>query len=126
MVCRLSCHILNSVPDRSFFPTADSSHFEFRASFEFRFPSFVFAITALIVIFLQMAPKMRFNSLASRHKTRASSANEGSAVEHMRRKNMLSLDSLRHVPMLFLKSLPETASVASQKFAPTLVPAPTN
>ena len=64
--------------------------------------------------FLQIAPKMRFSSLASRQSTRASVARPSSAVATMRRKNMLSLDSFRHVPIFSLNSLPETASSASQ------------
>ena len=64
--------------------------------------------------FLQIAPKMRFSSLASRQSTRASEARPSSAVATMRRKNILSLDSFRHVPIFCLNSLPETASSASQ------------
>ena len=76
--------------------------------------------------FLQMAPKIRFNSFASRQSNRASEARVSSAVATIRRKNIVSLNSLRQVPILCLKSLPDTELSASQKFAPTLVPAPTS
>jgi hypothetical protein len=76
--------------------------------------------------FLQIAPKMRFNSLVSRHSARASEAKPVSAVAIIRRKNMVSRDSLRQVPIRCLKSFPDTELSASQKFAPTLVPAPTS
>src|SRR5262249_40893159 len=60
--------------------------------------------------FLQIAPKIRFSSLASFHNFRASSFMDGSAAAIIRRKNRVSLDSLRQVPMDFLKSFFETQS----------------
>src|SRR5437773_1733268 len=62
----------------------------------------------------QMAQKMRCSSLASFQMTRASSFKLGSEVAIMRRKNLVSRASLRHVPILFLKSFRETPSSASQ------------
>src|SRR2546430_15236367 len=64
--------------------------------------------------FLQIEPKIRFNSLASCQSTRASFFRFGSAVATILSQYLVSLDSFRQVPMLFLKSLFETASSASQ------------
>jgi hypothetical protein len=69
---------------------------------------------ANIRYFLQIAPKMRFSSFASRQSRRASRAKLGSEVAIMRRKNMASLDSFLHVPIFSLNSFPETESSASQ------------
>ncbi len=79
--------------------------------------SFVLRISFALRIyhhFLQIAPKIRFSSLASRQRRRASSLSSGSALATMRRKNMVSLDSFREVPTLCLNSFLETASCASQ------------
>ena len=84
--------------------SAPPSDFDLRPS---DFPNRVFH-------FLQIAPKIRFSSLASRQSSRASGARDSSAAAIMRRKNIVSFDSFLQVPILFLKSLRETASSASQ------------
>ena len=64
--------------------------------------------------FRHIAPKIRLNSLASRHNFRAFSARDGSDFATMRKKNMVSFDSFRQVPIFCLNSLPDTESSASQ------------
>src|SRR6185369_2955382 len=68
---------------------------------------FGFRYSDLSSHFLQIAPKIRFNSFASRQSLRASSFKLASEATTIRRKNIASFDSLRQVPMLLLKSLPD-------------------